>query len=277
MRRLYLIIIILFPLIGFGQKQETLSDILWSRVNSCYSMLEDFNEDKIPEFEKIDDTKNGYLKVSGSWPTCGCSCSSTVGAYKNNDGDYIILQSDKIPCSWEKKISSNLDIKKILPIDFGIKSFTSNQIDKTLNYSIFFVDFEIPRTGTDTKITIELVPFGLKPDKKDLICYNYKQLEMYSNCKSLYKINRIAAIIESDETLDFILSGDFDKIRNGDRKIISDAIGKGMSQFNSNSELQKYLIELKEIFNIYQSLNFLEMTLGWDKRESRFYIKDFST
>ena len=41
-----------------------LDDLLWSRVEKCHSYFEDFTDDGIPDFDKIDDAKNGYLMVS---------------------------------------------------------------------------------------------------------------------------------------------------------------------------------------------------------------------
>lgn len=261
-------------MVGFGQTQESLSDILWNSVNSCYSNFEDMNDDGVPDFKKIDDSKNGYLQISGSWPTCGCSCSSTVGAYKNSKGKYVLLQSDRVLCSWERRISSNKNLSEILPKDFGINEFTIEKINNTFGYSIFFFEIEIPRIGTDTKVKIELVPFGLKPEEKKLGCFSYKELERFSNCKSLYEIERIARKIESDETIDHILSGNFEKISENDYDIVEGAIGTSSSRFDSKAELQKYCFELEEIFKIYQSLDCLEIVLGWNREESKFYVKE---
>lgn len=269
MKHLFLILTIAVPLITFAQKQEVLSSILWSRVSKCHAMFEEMNSD----FNKVDDSKNGYLEISGEFATCGCSCHSTVGAYKNSEDAYVILQSDEFVCAWEKSISSNLALKEILPIDFGIKSFTLKPIKHEFKHPIFFLNFEIPRIGTDTKVTIELIPFGLNPEGKALACFNYAELEGHSNSKSLYEIEKIARRIESDKTLDYIISGNFNEISNHDSKIINEAIGKGSDKFDSKTELQNYFLELKAIFDTYQSLDFLQITLGWNRQESKFYVK----
>ncbi|MCW3789702.1 hypothetical protein [Plebeiibacterium sediminum] len=270
MKNIFLIILSVIPLLGFGQSQKSLSEILWSRVSHCYSMFEDMDDDGVPDFNKIDDSKNGYLKISGSWPTCGCSCSSTVGAYKNNEGEYIILQSDKELCSWERKISSNKNINEILPIDFGINSFLSEKLEIKYSNPIFFIDVEIPRVGTDTKVKIELVPLGLFPYGDNLICFEYGQNK---SCKSLYLFKDIVNKMTDINTLDYLLAGEFEKINTVDNKLIQKGIGTDDSRFDSLNEMQEYLLRVKKVYDIYCKLETKELILGWNRIESRFYIK----
>lgn len=274
MNHIIKIFLFFISLSAYGQTTNSLSKILWSRVQTCYSMFEDMDDDGIPDFESIDDSKNGYLKISGGWPTCGCSCSSTVGAYKNEAGRYIILQSDKALCSWERKVSSNTDLKEILPDDFGINSFISGEISEKFANPIFLVDFEIPRIGTDTKLTIELVPFGLRPDGNELLCFEYKEKERYNNCKSIHRIGDIAEDIQEIGTLDYLLTGDFDKISQADNVVIEKAIGDDDSRFQSKEEIQQYLRELKKAYKVYILIESTELTLGWNRQDSRFFIKE---
>lgn len=269
-------ILLIMPFTGQGQTGP-LSEILWSRVKPCLSMFEDVNDDGIPDFDKVDDSRNGYLSISGGWPTCGCSCSSTVGAYKDDQGNYTILQSDQASCSWERTISSNRSLKDILPEGFGVSSFSSGEILTTSTGARFFVDFEIPRIGTDTKVKIELVPFGLKPEGDELICYEYKQSIDRNKPVSLSRLKDIAEDIQNTETLDLLLAGDLNSISSADNKVILKAIGNDDSRFKSRDELRKALAELKETFDIYKRLDVSELILGWDKGRSKFYIKEKRT
>ncbi|SHJ98109.1 hypothetical protein SAMN04488028_102365 [Reichenbachiella agariperforans] len=271
LRNIILTLVILIPAIGFGQSQKTLSEILWSRVNSCYSMFEDMDDDGIPDFNKIDDSKNGYLKISGSWPTCGCSCSSEVGAFKNSSGSYIILQSDEVECCWERRISSNHDLIEILPDGFGINNFTSEPIKSDMDYSVFFLGIEIPRIGTDTKVKIELIPFGLFPKGVNLICFEYQQENHH---KYLYGIRDVAKEMSDIETINYLLNGSFDKISPTDNLLISKEIGTDDSRFKSMEEMREYLIQLKNTYDLYCKLKTNELILGWNRNESKFYIKD---
>ena len=275
MKNILLIFFILTTSLGFSQTQKSLSELLWERVNTCYSRFEDMNDDGKPDFEKIDDSQNGYLKVWGGWPTCGCSCSSTVGAYKNNEGHYIYLQSEEFNCSWTKESSSNKSMEEIMPDNFGINSFSSQTITDNLETPGFFIAYEIPRVGTDTHVEIELVPFGLKPSGRNAICYSYKQEEYNSrNWTNLKGIKDIAEEIGSSTTLEFILEGGFEKINSEDDKIISKSIGSGYDEFKTRTDLQNILKELKLVYEIYNQLEYTELTLGWNRDESKFYIKD---
>lgn len=270
MKNIFFILVVIIPLIGFGQKQETLSDILWSRVNNCYSMFDDMNDDGIPDFNKIDDSKNGYLKISGGWPTCGCSCSSTIGAYKNSEGEFIFLQSDMVLCNWERRISSNKDLKNIFPENFGINNFTSQQTDWKNDYSIFYLDVEIPRIGTDTKVKLELIPFGLFPQGENPICIEYKQEKTN---KSLHGIRNVAKKMSDENTLNYLLNGSFEKISSADNQLISKEIGTDDSRFKSIEEIQEYLLLLKSVYDLSCRLKTNELLLGWNRNESRFFIK----
>jgi hypothetical protein len=262
----------LIPAICFGQKNSSLSEQLWSRVKFCYEMFEDNDEDGKPDFEKIDDSKNGYLKIFGSTPPCGCVCSSTVAAYKSKDGKYTFLQSQSESCTWSKKISSDKNLTSILPVDFGINSFMNTGFEYNTMAPLFFVNFDIPQVGTDTKVKLELVPIGLKPDNDGLICYEYRQNDESDNVRSLRIVQEIATNINDEKTLKYLIDGNFNKISENDGEIIEKAISNG--DLGSIEELQVYLTELKVIFDIYQKLDYTELILGWDRETSKFYIKE---
>jgi hypothetical protein len=260
--------------IGFSQSQKSLSELLWERVDACYNNFEDMNDDGKPDFEKIDDSQNGYLKVWGGYPTCGCTCSSTVGAYKNSKGEFIFLQSDEFDCQWKKENSSNKSMEEIMPDNFGVNSFSSQNVNDNLKSPAFFIEFEIPRVGTDTKVKIELVPFGLKPSGSDPICYSYKQDPSLMNWTPINSIKDIAKGITSDKTLEFIIVGDFENIASEDEKVISKSIGLGFGKFKTKTDLQNTLKELRLAYDIYNQLDYNELILGWNRNESKFYIKD---
>lgn len=272
MKHLLVIFIILIPIISFGQKPTPLSKLLWDRVKVCYSLIEEGFDGEAIELDKIDDSRNGYLKISGSWPACGCSCSSTVGAYKNRQNQYTILQLDEVLCDWEKKISSNKKLEDILPIDFGIKDFISAPITEKPDYPIFFVNFNIPRIGTDTKLKLELIPLGIIPEGNDLLCYHYIGINKH---KLFYIITQLVKSFKDDKTLNFLLAGKFSSICENDQKLISEIVENNHgSELKSKKDVQNWLIDLKKIYNIYKMLTFDEIILGWDKQKSRFFIKE---
>ena len=84
---IYLLAFSLISSNAIGQKTSSLKKQMWQYIEQCHSAIE-AGEDTDMKPEIIDDCSNGYLKVSGVWPTCGCGCSSIVGAYKKTDGSY---------------------------------------------------------------------------------------------------------------------------------------------------------------------------------------------
>tara|TARA_R110002012_G_scaffold150693_2_gene310290 strand:+ start:785 stop:1558 length:774 start_codon:yes stop_codon:yes gene_type:complete len=232
------------------------------------------NDDGKPDFDKIDDAKNGYLKIWGGWPTCGCNCSSTVGAFKNEQGQYVLLQSDESNCNWEKRISSNVDLKDVLPPGFGINSFAPRQPVEEIGHAAFFLGIDIPRVGTDVKVSIELVPLGLTPEGIEMLCYEYTEKEQYSNAISISGLRDIAKGSQDANTLDLLLSGDFQKISNADNEVINKAIGTDDSRFQSKQEIRSHLNKSKQVYDVYMSLAYGGLLLGWDRKASRFYIKE---
>lgn len=268
------LIILLVPILGYSQNLSSISELLWSRVQRCYLQFEDSDEDGEPDYISIDDSKNGFLQISGGWPTCGCGCSSTVGAYKNIDNEYIILQTEKENCTWLNRISSNIELTKILPDNFGINGFVTKQIVTKIERPIFFLDIEIPRIGTDTKAKLTLVPFGLYPEGKNLICYEYE--EKRDNHKYISGIKEIARKCKDEKTITYLLKGEYRNISKEDMIIINRVIGTDDSRFKSIAEINFYINEIKEVYDIYLQLESTEMILGWDRDRSQFFIKEKS-
>jgi hypothetical protein len=274
-RKNWLTLLFITPsLLSFGQYNSSLRDLLWNSVNDCYSLIEDMNEDGFLDGDVIEDINNGYLKVSGGWPPCGCLCTSIAGAYKNEEGKYIILQYFESVCNWNKRISSNKNLYDILPPNFGINDYTLQPVSWKIRSPIFFVNIEIPNHGTDTRVSLELVPFGLYPDGNEPLCFEYSELykedNYYSNFESLTVIADIAKAIQEGKTLDYILSREFEKISPNDKKIIDEIISEN---FYFQNILDRKLKELKEIYDTYSQLETTELILGWDIKNSRFYIK----
>jgi len=198
MKYLFLFLLIFIPVLGYGQTTNSLSEMLWNRaINRCSIEVEDGG--------MVDDSTNGYLAIPGGGDGM-CGCSVIVGAYKNNSDEYIFLQFDEGHCNWSKVISSNKNLVEILPEGFGINDFISQPISYKINHPIFFAKFEIPRVGTDTKVKLQVIPFGLKQKGRSLLCYGYWQEGAWpaTNCKNLSSIQRVAWKIQDGKTLDYL-------------------------------------------------------------------------
>ncbi|WP_318312052.1 hypothetical protein [Flagellimonas crocea] len=278
MRSIVSFLIFTVSFVSFSQKPHNLEKILWERVQNCHSLFEP-DEDGILEYNKIDDSNNGYLSVWGSYPTCGCTCSSTVGAYKDINGNYTLLQKEEFLCEYEKSISSNKDLDKILPKDFGIHTFSEKELNINSKYAVFFLDVDIPRVGTDTKFTLRLIPFGILQEQKDsVISYSYLQESENSSVHYLKEIEYMANEIIDDSTLTYLLKKEYESIHMVDRKFIEKRVigPDSWNYFESFDELSEKLNILKNAYDIYSQLEFMSVMMQWNREKAQFEVKSKS-
>lgn len=281
MRTSIYLFVFLLPLYAVSQNSINLEKKMWQRVQSCYSLFEDFNEDGVPEYNKTNDVKNGYLKVFGDWPTCGCSCNSTVGAFKDINGSYTLLQKEEFLCEWKKEISSNKKLDEILPENFDLHAFSNKKIQSYSEYAIFFLDVEIPRFGTDTKFTLKLIPFGIfKKQQNSIIAYEYSQSNpekdgWHSQAELISSIKYMVSKMVDQNTIPFLLNKEYNNINITDKNYIEqNVIGNdSWGGFESFDELTKKLIQLKNAYDIYCQLDYMSIMMQWNKEIGRFEIK----
>lgn len=271
----FLLLLFVLPYIVVCQNKANLEKQLWERVQNCYSLFEP-NENGILEYNKIDDSKNGYLGVWGSFPTCGCTCSSTIGAYKDNNGIYTFLQKEEFLCEYRKSISSNKDLDKILPENFGIHTFFEEELNINSKYAVFFLDVEIPRIGTDTKFALRFIPFGTFQELNgSVISYDYSQEYENTSVHYIKKIEYMARTIIDDNTLTHLLKKDYENIHMVDRKFIETKVivPGSWENFESFEELSEKLSILKNAYDIYSQLDFMTILMQWNKEKARFEVK----
>jgi len=271
----FLTILILLSKIPYAQNNEPLSDRLWQQVQSCYSMFEDMDEDgKLDYDEIIDDSKNGYLKVSGSWPTCGCSCVNTIGAYRTRSNDYVFIKEYEWECSWKKGLDLSDSASVVFPFDFEVDGVFQTPIENAHHNAYFYFDFDIPRKGTDTKVFVKPIPLGIKVESEKNIVFGYSEKPHFSYSAKLFNIRIIASNTEGDDCLEKILSNKFNEISASDKKIVDEAIGSDDSRFKTEKELAECFQELKRIYDIYTQISYDWLILGWNRDEGAFYIKE---
>lgn len=266
---LFVLLISLTPI--YSQNSEDLKTLLWSKVQNCYSMAGETIEDY---FNIVDDSQNGYLHVDGGWPTCGCNCSHTVGAFTNADGTYTILEREFWECDFVNVIKSNRNINDVFPENFGITTFIPNAKIRLKKNALFYLDVEIPRHGTDTKVIIKLIPFGLLVKGENGLSYGYRENEDFRNCKSVSGIKSICDKISSQKVIINLLNSDYQNIGEADMSVIQEYIGDDFSRFESLQELTKYLKIFKIAYDLYSSIKHQAVILSWDVQKSRFYIKE---
>ncbi len=281
MKAITYLLVFLLTIVVKGQNSEDLDKLLWKRVQNCYSLFEDENEDGVPDYNEIDDSKNGYLRVWGSYPTCGCECNSIVGAYKNSHGDYMLLQKEEFFCDWNKSISSNKDMDEILPENFDINVFSESKSIENSKYAVFFLDVEIPRIGTDTKFTLKLIPFGiLKEEEGSAITKSYSQYNLEKEGQSIaprliHEIKSMVTKMTNQKTLSYLLKKEYDSININDKRYIKHKIlgGDSSGSFESFDDLTEQLNILKNAYDIYSRLDYMSVLMQWNKGKGRFEIK----
>ncbi|TPN82871.1 hypothetical protein [Aquimarina algicola] len=271
----YLLLILLFSVTIYGQINQTLSQQLWKQVQSCHNSLEDVDDDgKIDYDEIIDDSKNGYLKIAGGWPTCGCSCESIAGAYRKKSGQYLFIQKSYWECSWKREFSSSDQFTTIFPFDLEKDGFFSQDIESFNQTATFYVDLEIPRKGTDTKVFLKTIPFGLDIKNKGNIVFGYSEESHTSNYNQLYQISKIVREIKNPKTLQYILKNQFDNISESDAALVYETIDKTDQGFKNKMELVSMLQELKQKYDLFTKIKHQWLLLGWDRTTGAFYIKE---
>ncbi len=274
-KAIQLLILLSFSCSVYAQDNQTLSERLWQQVDTCYSSFEDEDKDgKIDYDELIDDSSNGYLKVVGGGAPCGCTCDNSVGAYKDNNSNYVFIKRSAWVCTWGISISSSKSLKKIFPFDFEAEGFFSKSLDDNAKHATFYIDVEIPRSGTDTKVSIELIPFGLNIEHKGKIELGHYGEEGGSNHKLLSQISRIANKIKNEDILKLLLDKEFGKISDLDMKLIHKVIGERSSIFKNKEALVHSLQELKDKYDLYMKIEHQWLILGWDREKAAFYIKE---
>jgi hypothetical protein len=252
--------------------QKTLSEQLWDQVQDCYNKFEDMDDDGKPDYDAVDDSRNGYLKISGSWPACGCGCATTVAAFKNLQREYTFLKKEESNCSWKHLISSNQPMKDILPENFGIRSFIPEADIPDVEKAIFYYDMDIPQYGTDTKISIGLIPFGLVMKSKRVLVNGYQQISDDQNFDIISPLQKLGEQIQDDQVLFDIANAEFGKLSDIDQKLIAEIIEQS-PHLQTDADVSIYLNEIYTAYKLYLSIQHKRLILGWDKSKSRFYIK----
>ncbi|MCP4443063.1 MAG: hypothetical protein GY810_29505 [Aureispira sp.] len=274
-------IILFLGLLCFGQAEaQVMSKMLWKSVDQCYQEAKQGAIDAEAPEEVANvaqyDAKNGYLTVSGSWPTCGCGCEATAAAFKDSKGKYTIMKYEYWDCTANRfGLFSSEKLKDVMPKGFGYTSFTTdNKTVETKGNSFFYLYADIPQKGTDLKIELKQFPVGLYAKSEDILAYNT------NNAKGLYQetyiLENIIERINKDEELNLILKGDFEELSAPLLAVIQKNIGP-KEAFKTKNELIKAFELLQDYYRTYNQLKYTKMTLGWNRKAARFYIKSRDT
>lgn len=238
--------------------QQSSKKLLWKSVEPCYSLLEKSGNSN--DNQVIEDIKNGYLKVAGPYPTCGCYCETSVAAFKTAKGNLVTLIKEDDACYFKYRIASNKNIQDIFPKEVSISAF----IPKA-DASRFYFDTQPPQKGTDITITVKPIPLGIENTNKTP--FDYKANTKIEN---LEFFKRLVHKINDDRTLDFLLKKDYKAIDKKDLSLIKEESSReGWNFVTISSKLTK----LYNIYQYFESRQYDSFVLGWHRESGKFYIK----
>ncbi len=255
---------------------QTMKENLFNMVSRCHDewKSEGTNVDKNgKEFEYGSikyDLPNGYVETSGVWPTCGCGCKAKAAAFKDDNGQYTYLKYEEFTCDDYGKSDSNRDILDIMPEGFGLKSFTSYYSWKPSDYS-FQLKFIIPKKGTDMYVKLRVLPLGSVPN--DVNGLTYKSSGNIKNYTTLDCLRHVAEAVDNN-TLLMMAEGKFDEISTEQIKLFQKSVSSHSNGGEvTDSDVLSCIIDVKKMYDIYLSLDCVDMTLKWNKQTARFEIK----
>lgn len=276
------IFMLLFITLGYAQQNESLRVQLWQRVLNeddltGYSVQEFLDNKGWEEWDEgadnmnsnvlVDDSKNGFLQLNRDY------LKVTVGAFKDKNGNYTILENRKLRY-YNRSITSNKLIKHVLPKGFGISDFISDTTAISgITHSCFYLEADIPRKGTDIQLNIKLIPFGLLKKGSAL---TYSITEYDGDNIFLYEFLHVfIKEIKDNKTLSQLVDKKFENISIRDKRVIDNFIGEeGESQFENIEELSELLVYLNNVHQLNSAITYESVILGWNRDDGRFFIKN---
>ena len=154
----------------------------------------------------------------------------------------------------------------MIPLD----SFVGHHVEKPSTVS-FLLTFDIPKIGTEMDIHLKILPFGLAPN--DVNGLTYKQTRKVSEFEEpLLRFREIAAHVDN-ATLLLAAEGKYDKIPPQQKQIFDNTIKEFGNGKVSTKDILLIANDLKKMYDIYSSLECVQMTLKWNKQTARFEIK----
>ena len=256
-------------------------------VSNCYNAWKaaeaDANDDEnlrdmgIPFGHITYDIPNGYVETSGgtSLPPSMDECKAKAAAFKDAKGKYTYVKHEETSCDYYEESSASRDIKDVMPVGFSLDSFVGKHVEKPSTFS-FLLTFDIPKIGTEMDIHLKILPFGLAPNDVNGLSYkatgelNKKFSHLSFDARSCFR--EIATQVEN-ATLLLTAEGKYDEILPKQKQIFDNTIKDYSNRNVSTKDLLLIAKDLKKMYDIYSSLECVQMTLKWNKLTARFEIK----
>ena len=265
---------------------QTMKEGLFNMVSNCYNAWEKAKAEgwalDDPELKDFGyghityDIPNGYVETSGitdADPPFMNECEAKAAAFKDAKGQYTYVKYDLYYCRYYEESTASRDIKDVMPEDFGLDSFVGHHVEKPSTVS-FLLTFDIPKIGTEMDIHLKILPFGLAPN--DVNGLTYKQTRKVSEFEKPFRCFRAIAQDVDNATLLLAAEGKYDKIPPQQKQIFIKEIKVIKESGNGKVSTKDILLiakDLKKMYDIYSSLECVQMTLKWNKQTARFEIK----
>ena len=258
-------------------QQNSLQELLWKQVDGKPSDIEYYGN----ETQIIEDTNNGFLQIEKIEEGCGCYFRTSVGAYKKDDGMYTFLKVEEDLCNWRKFLSADSKLNAVLPKNFELPEFLSEEAKKTFtdnsSFPIFYLEMEIPREGTDTKVNLAYIPFGARLSNRNdvLALTGYSKLNNEGKSNYTYSghLKLFLNAIQDRETIASILKGSFENINSEDYDLVEKIVGQN-KPYATLKNLAEDIRDLQIVYQFSKQVEFKSIILGWDQEKGRFYIKE---
>jgi hypothetical protein len=273
-------IALLFPgsafLQNFSLNQQMLEQ---AKKSACYPKQGD---NLVSELKKIDDIANGYFFIKYAIAGCGCTCNNTLGAYKRASGDYVILSNEYGECNYSNGIRANIPLAEFLPDSFGLQTFYQDTVGQVNNAypALFYIDVSIPRRGTETILTLKLLPMGIKNFCEGGLCYTIQQNETFTNMDYFGDYMDLVKNLADVNSLKYLKNGQVKKLKPEDKKNLDAAMSLSeerngeMSRMGSYDEVKKSFQYFYYVYGWYKKLAYTILVMDWDAEKGKFYIKE---
>lgn len=262
---------------------QTMKEGLFNMVSNCYNAWEkakaegwasDDAELKDCGYGDITyDIPNGYVETSGitdADPPFMNECEAKAAAFKDAKGKYTYVKYELYYCRYYEESTASRDIKDVMPEGFGLDSFVGHHVEKPSTVS-FLLTFDIPKIGTEMDIHLKILPFGLAPN--DVNGLTYKETRKESEFEEpLSRFVEIAQYVDN-ATLLLAAEGKYDEIPPKQKQIFDNTIKDYSNRNVSTTDILLIAKDLKKMYDIYSSLECVQMTLKWNKQTARFEIK----
>lgn len=271
-----IITLLLFLGLTVNVSAQSMKESLFNMVSRCYQAWKSEGEGtnivkngEENEYGSIEyDIPNGYVRTSGGWPTCGCGCEAKAAAFKDAKGKYTYVKYEEWDCVDYGVSVASRKLEEILPEGFGIETFVGYPVESLDKYS-FQAKFIVPMVGTEMDVNLSVLPFGSVPNNINGL--TFETTAQINSTPALDCVRSISYDKKIDNNTYLLLAeGKYDKIPADQREIIDKELTVNKI---SKHELCMCMMDLKEMYDIYESMECHSVRLKWYRQTARFEIK----